>query len=116
MSLKNKFNLNPVENFCKIDENLNFDLFCPYLGSKMIPKYDPWVPIFYSLLRVVPVLCESSGNFLQNRRKPVFWPILVLFGVEKGPPKYDPGAHILQTSKGSSSELKNVCESSGNLL
>ena len=32
--LKNKFHMNPVETFCKIDENFNFNLFWQFLSSK----------------------------------------------------------------------------------
>ena len=30
--LENKYHMNPVETFCKIDRKLTFDLFWPYLG------------------------------------------------------------------------------------
>ena len=53
--LKNTFFVNPVESFYKIDKNLNFDLFCPYLGSKRVQAYGPWGAIFYTLLKVVTV-------------------------------------------------------------
>ena len=39
------------------------------------------------------VSCESSGNFLQNRRKDDFWPSLAILRVEKTP-KYDPWGPI----------------------
>ena len=34
VSLKNKFRLNPVETFCKMDEKLTSDLFWPYSVKK----------------------------------------------------------------------------------
>ena len=77
--------------FCKIDKNQ----ICIYYGliqGKKGPKNMVLGAFILQTsksssneLKKKQVSCESSGNTVQNRWKPAFWPISALFEVEKNP-------------------------------
>ena len=85
MSWKNEFPVNPVDTFCKTDENLDFHLFWPYSGSKRTQNMLLGAIFFISECSsnaFYKVSCESSGN-LQNLL--CIWPISSLFGAKNDP-------------------------------
>ena len=77
-----------------------------------IKPLGPYV-LHCTLLKVVPVSlknlsCESSGNLLQNGRKPDFLPIFALFGFIKDPKMWPLRPIFYTLFKSSLSELKNL--------
>ena len=92
--------------------------------SKICPGqiWSHW-PIFYTILKVVSMgfnkcSCEFSGNVLQNKWKPEFLPILVLFVVKKEREIWPMGPIFYKLLKLVPVSLRRrvSCESSGKLL
>ena len=61
MSFRNKLTVNPVETFsCKIDDYMKYYIFWRYSRLTRVQIYGPCGPIFYTLLRVIPVRFTST--------------------------------------------------------
>ena len=52
ISLENQFRANPVKT--------DFDLILALIESQRAQKYGPWVPIFHTLVEVVPVSFKTT--------------------------------------------------------
>ena len=74
--------MNPKETLKKIFKNLNFDSF---IGPKWAKNVGLWSPPLTHLQKYLRWACKAkpTENFQQNRWKPMYWPILVLFGAKR---------------------------------
>ena len=60
LSLKDKFHVNLVEAFCKIDEKLAFGLILALFGAKKGPKICTQGPFFTPIWKYPQYACKSS--------------------------------------------------------
>ena len=80
--------------FNRIVENLNLTHLEAQICPKMLASGAYLLHAYKSSCNelIHQVSCESTGNFHDNWQKPIYWPILALFGTKNSPKIWPTGA------------------------